>query len=77
MGRIQIYFWYRQEWASQVGVVVKNLPANAGDSGLIPGWGKSPGGGYGNPLQYFCLENAMTEEPEGLWSIGSPRVGHD
>ena len=64
MGRIQIYFWYRQEWASQVGLVVKNLPANAGDSGLIPGWGKSPGGGYGNPLQYFCLENPMGR---GAW----------
>ena len=40
----------------------KNLPANAfatGDSGLIPGWGRSPGGGNGNPLQYSCLENPM------------------
>ena len=37
-----------------------NLPANAGDvsdKGLIPGSGRSPGGGHGNPLQYFCLEN--------------------
>ena len=59
MGRIQIYSWYSQEWASQVGLVVKNPPASAGHSGLIPGWGKSAGGGYGNPLQYFCLENAM------------------
>ena len=42
------------------GSVVKNLPANvgdAGDMGLILGWGRSPGGGNGNPLQYFCLEN--------------------
>ena len=40
--------------------VVKNKPANAGDTrhaGLIPGWGRSPGVGNGNPLQYFCLEN--------------------
>ena len=40
----------------------KNLPANAGDAGdtgLIPGLGKSPGEGNGNPLQYFCLENPM------------------
>ena len=39
--------------------MVKNLPANAGDLrdlSLIPGLGRSPGGGYGNPLQYFCLE---------------------
>ena len=42
--------------------VVKNLPANAGDArdtGLIPGSGRSPGGGNGNPLQYSCLENPM------------------
>ena len=43
-------------------VVVKNPPANAGhvrDSGLIPGSGRSPGGGHGNPLQYCCLENPV------------------
>ena len=39
--------------------VIKNPPANAGDSGLIPGSGRSPGEGNGNPLQYFCLENPM------------------
>ena len=38
------------------GLVVKNLPANTGDAGLIPGSGRSPGGGNGNPLQYSCLE---------------------
>ena len=56
----------------------KNLPANAGgirDVGLIPGSGRSLGGGHGNPLQYSCLENPM--EPGGLQSIGSQRVGHD
>ena len=36
---------------------VKNLPANAGDTSLIPELGRSPGGGRGNPLQYSCLEN--------------------
>ena len=36
-------------------LVVKNLPANAGDPGSVPGWGKSPGGGNGNPHQYSCL----------------------
>ena len=44
------------------GSVVKKLPANAGDArdvGLIPGSGRSPGVGNGNPLQYFCLENPM------------------
>ena len=39
--------------------MVKNLPANAGDMGLIPGLGRSPGKGNGNPLQYFGLENPM------------------
>ena len=48
--------------AFQVVLVVKNLPANTGDIrevGLISGLGRSPGGGQGNPLQYFCLENPM------------------
>ena len=36
-------------------------PANAGDAGLIPGSGRSPGGRYGNPLQYSCLENPHGE----------------
>ena len=35
------------------------MPASAGDVGLIPGWGRSPGEGNGNPLQYSCLENPM------------------
>ena len=46
--------------AAQVALVVKNLPANSGDirdAGSIPGSGRSLGGGYGNPLQYSCLEN--------------------
>ena len=42
--------------------VVKNLPANAGDMGLIPGLGRSPGEGNGNPLQYSCVENPMDRE---------------
>ena len=49
------------------GTVVKNPPANAGDIrdvGLIPGSGRSPGVGNGNPLQYSCLENYMDG---GVW----------
>ena len=46
------------------GTVVKNPPANAGDTGLIPGSGRSPGGGNGNPLQYSCLGNPMDR---GAW----------
>ena len=48
--------------ASQVALVVKNPPANAGDIrdlGSIPGLGGCPGGGHGNPLQYSCLEKPM------------------
>ena len=49
-------------WDIHVGLVVKNLPANPRDTrdvGLIPGLGRSPGVGNGNPLQYSCLENPM------------------
>ena len=49
------------------GSVVKNPPANVGDVGLIPGSGRSPGGGNGNPLQYSCLENPM--ERGAWWAI--------
>ena len=44
------------------GSVIKNLPANAGDSGSIPGLGRSLGEGNGNPLQYSCLGNPMDRE---------------
>ena len=47
--------------------MVKNLPANVGNAsntGSIPGWGRSPGEGHGNPLQYSCLENSMER---GAW----------
>ena len=60
--------------------MVKNPPASPGDTGdigLIPGWGRSPEEGNGNPLRYSCLENSTTEEPGGLQSMRSQRVGHD
>ena len=60
--------------ASQVVLVVKNLTANAGeirDASLIPGFGRSPGGGHGNPLQYSCLENSMDR---GAWWATIHRV---
>ena len=60
--------------ASQVVLVVKNLPANAGDirdMGSIPGLGRSPGGRHGNPLQYSCLENPMDR---GVWQATVHRV---
>ena len=58
------------EGASQVALMVKNLPANTGDirdTGSILGLGRSPEGGHGNPLQYSCLENPMDGR---LLSIG-------
>ena len=62
-------------WASQVELVVKNLPANAGgirDAGLSPGSVRAPGEGNGNPLQYSHLEN-----PEGQKSLaGYSSWGH-
>ena len=64
--------------ASQVELVVKNLPANAGDvrdASSVPGSGRSLGRGHGYLLQYSCLENPM--EPGGLQSIGLQRVRHD
>ena len=57
-------------WASQVATVVKNSPANSGDMrdpGSIPGSGRSPGGGHGNPLQYSCLKNPV--DRGALWAI--------
>ena len=74
-------------WASFVAQSVKNLPAmysiNPGDLGLIPGLGRSPGKGHGNPLQYSCLgESPWTEEPGRpqslrLLPMRLPRLGHE
>ena len=53
------------DWVSQVALVVKNPPENAGDirgRGSIHGSGRSPGGRHSNPLQYSCLENPMDRE---------------
>ena len=80
--------FFRIDWfyllaiqGTAVALAVKKLPANAGDlrdKGLIPGSGRSLGGGHGNPLQYYCLENSMDR---GAWwatqSMGLQRVGHD
>ena len=58
-------------WASQVALVVKNHPANAGDMGSIPGLGKYPGGGHGNPFHDSCLENSIDR---GAWWATVPGV---
>ena len=57
--------------------MVKNPPANAGDTGSIPGFGISIGGGNGNPLQYSCLENPMDRGAWWATVYGVARVGHD
>ena len=85
-----IYISLDAFWASQVVLVVKNLPANAGDirdTGSIPGSRRSPGGGHGNPLQYSCLENPMDRgawwgtvheatKSQTLWKQLSTQPGH-
>ena len=65
------------KWASQVALLVKNLPANAEDikdEGSIPGLGRYPGEGHGNPLQYSCLENSMNR---GAWWAIIHRVANN
>ena len=67
--RIGIWGWIQQ--------LVKNLSASAGDvrdAGLIPGSGRSPGGGHDNPLQYSCLENYMDRGAWQVTVIQKPRV---
>ena len=56
---------------------VNESSGDAGDIGSIPGLERSPGGEHGNPLQYSYLKNSMEQEPGGLQSIASRRVGHD
>ena len=63
-------------WASQVALVVKNLPTNPGDIrdvGVILGWGRVPGGN-GTPFQHFCLENPMDRR---TWQAIVHRVASD
>ena len=57
--------------------MVKNLLADAGDAGSIPGLGRFPGKGDGNPLQYSCLENPMDGEAWQATVYGLARNGHD
>ena len=67
-------YMYELPRASQMVLVVNNPPANAGDkrhTGSVPGSGRSPGAGHGNPLQYSCLENPMDT---GAWQATVHRV---
>ena len=68
------FFEGKDHGAFQVVLVVKNLPANAGnvrDPGSIPGSGRPPGGGHGNPLQFSCLKNP---KDRGAWRVTGHRV---
>ena len=69
--------WHSIAWGFPGGSMVKNLPANAGDTGSIPRSGRSLGEGSGNPLQYFCLGNPM--DRGACWPMvhGVCRVRHD
>ena len=69
-------YWVGQKFiqGSPGGSGVKNVSANAGDTGdesLIPGSGRSPGGGHGNPLQYSCQDNPMDR---GAWGATVPGI---
>ena len=58
--------------------IIKNLPAMQETWDSVPGLGRSPGKGNSNPLQHSHLGNPVDrEEADGLWSMGSQRVGHD
>ena len=57
--------------------MVKNLHASAGDASLIPEFGRCPGEGNGNPLQYSCMENPHGQESGGLQSTRLQRVRHN
>ena len=60
------------------GPASKESAYNAGDAGLIPGWGRSPGDGNGYPLQYSCLENFTNKRIlMGYSPWGYKRVGHN
>ena len=70
--RIFIYFTSSHQWLNG-----KESACNAGDQGLIPGLGRSPGGGHGNPLQYSCLDNPMDRGAWWATAHGVARVRHD
>ena len=77
---VRIFQYIREKMVFPGGSVVKNLPANAGDAGdasLIPGLGRSPGVGNGNPIQYSCLGEPMDRGAQRATIHGVARVGHD
>ena len=77
--KIQKSFYVIQHPLQSVpgGSVVKNMPANTGNSSSIPGLGRSSGEGHGSPLQYSCWRIPWSEEPGRLQTTGLQRVRHD
>ena len=73
MNYLHFELHYLHLWASLVPQKVKNLPANAGHMGLIPGSGRFSGEGNSNPLQYSCLGNPMDR---GAWWATVHGVAH-
>ena len=74
LGKVSMAIFKSNGGASQVVLLVEYLSANAGDlrdAGSIPGWGRSPGEGHVNPLQYSCLENPMGR---GAWRATVQRI---
>ena len=75
-----VYIFDTTSWASQMMLVIKNLPANAGDirdKGLIPGLGRFAGERMATHSSILAWRIPWTEEPGGLQSTGSQRAGHD
>ena len=74
-------FVFRWRFSDQAGFPggpdSEESPCSAGDPGSIPGLGRSPGGGHGNPLQHSCLEKPVDRGAGGLQSTGSQSVRHD
>ena len=85
----QMWWWFGEQQGDSVihirsssrgfpgGSDGKESTGNGGDLGSIPGSGRSPGEGNGNPLQYSGLENTMMEKPGGLQSVGSEKGAND
>ena len=74
---LEIVFTFHIYFKVLYGSEDKASACNAGDPGLIPGLGRSPGEGNGNPLQYSCLENHMDREAWHPAVHGVQRVGHN
>ena len=74
---VLLFFLQEKFEAEHFVKILKESSCKLGDPSLILRLGRSPGGGNGNPPQYFCLGNPMDRELGGLQSMGLQRVGHD